>query len=197
MNVKVVVILWMLATLSANAVRAQDRSGDEELHLQQVALESTLMTHDEATSLILQRLGQGDQNALNAYLVADFQQGGNFAFVQQDGGANVADVAQIGLSNVAVMQQIGIGNLTLLEQLGNRNVFGAWLTGDNNRLSLRQQGDDNVYILDFVGDDQHLGHSVDQVGNNLQAVQIGAAAAPYSIQQRGNGMEIRVEHNAP
>jgi hypothetical protein len=182
--------IWFLIP---DAVMAQTAS-DEDLHIQQAEIAETQLTPEEATAIILDRLRDGEQqDILNSHLLSGFQQGGNFALVNQHGELNTVIVNQLGLANLAVIDQEGARNRTELDQIGNRNIFGAWLRGNDNLLSLLQEGDDNVYILDFEGDG--LNHSVDQVGSGIQAVQVGYGSQPFSIQQYGSGMEIRIEHN--
>jgi hypothetical protein len=167
---------------------------DEDLHLEQAEAATSAVTSDEATTLILNRLRSGEQQSvLNLHLLTGFSKGGNFALVHQAGEDNAALVNQIGLANLAVIDQEGERNRTELEQIGQRNIFGAWLRGDENFLSLLQQGDDNIYILDFVGD--KLDHAVEQIGSGIQAVQVGYGSQPFGIQQHGEGMDIRIEHN--
>ena len=181
--------------LCGSHASAQHRS-DENLHIQQVEVEATELSHEEAIETILQRLQDGEQRGLlSSYLLTGHKAGGSFAIINQDGESNAADVVQIGLSNLAVLHQQGNLNITLLEQLGDHNLFGAWLTGDGNYLDVRQEGNDNIYLLDFIGD--NLNHSVVQQGDGIHATQIGSGSQPFSIEQTGSGMNIRIEHNGP
>lgn len=188
------IIAFVLVALLAVPALAQTAEEDEELFLQQAERAQTEISPDEAREEILQRLQDGEhQYILSSFLLSGFQSGGNFALINQQGEDNLAGINQVGLSNLAVMHQEGNVNTTEVDQLGNRNIFGAWLTGDNNQLRVSQIGDDNVYVLDFVGTD--LDHTVTQQGDGIRAVQIGRSTRPFSIEQYGSGMDIRIEHN--
>lgn len=118
---------------------------------------------------------------------------GNTAAIFQDGANNTAQVEQIGQNNAAVTVQRGSFNTSTLLQDGNYNVYGSLLDGTNNTLRVEQIGDNNGYIFGFQGN--HLNHSVQQIGNNIRATQIGVGHAPFSIEQRGSNMDITVRHN--
>ena len=182
--------------LLANNANGQTANEVESIHLMQVEVDETQPPVEQATTFILDRLENGGQrNLLHSYLLSGFSAGGNITLVNQNGTDNEANVLQFGLSNLAVVSQQGSDNATLLEQIGNNNIFGAWLTGDGNLLSVHQEGHDNLYVLDFVGSD--LNHSVLQIGNGIEAYQVGAASRPFSIEQYGSRMNIRIEHNSP
>ena len=188
------VALLMLAGFTSRPLSAQSL-GNEDLHIEQAEAAVMQSAHDGATDALLDGLRRGERDMLNAYLAPGFGVGGNFAVIKQEGEENVAGVTQTGASNMAVIHQEGSRNVTLLDQIGEGNVFGAWLIGSDNHLQLRQQGRDNVYQLDFVGD--NLNHSVQQVGNGIEAYQVGSARQPFGIEQYGSGMSIRIEHNTP
>lgn len=175
---------------------AQTSSLEEDLHVQQVETQETQPMRQEVAAVLLDQVQDGEQRGLlSSYLLTGHKAGGSFAIINQDGESNAADVVQIGLSNLAVLHQQGNLNITLLEQLGDHNLFGAWLTGDGNYLDVRQEGNDNIYLLDFIGD--NLNHSVVQQGDGIHATQIGSGSQPFSIEQTGSGMNIRIEHNGP
>ena len=119
----------------------------------------------------------------------------NNAYLVQSGAGNTADIIQrLGLGNVVVLLQTGNGNALTLLQEGSSNVYSAALTGDNNLLTADQIGDGNTYTLDFVGSD--LNHSVLQLGNENEAVQVGTSSTrPADIVQQGDGLRVLVEHN--
>ena len=144
---------------------------------------------------IMERLRAGERTIFDAHIMRSSGAGANFAAVGQEGDDNTASVTQIGLSNIAVMYQQGTRNSSALEQSGDGNIFGAWVIGTGNQLNVLQHGNDNVYMLDFVGD--NLNHSVQQIGNGIEAIQTGSARRPFSIEQRGSGMSIRIDHNTP
>lgn len=185
----------LLALLAVPAL-AQTAEEDEELFLEQAEVAQTQLSPDDAREAILQRLHDGQHvGILNSFLTAGLPQGGNFALINQEGVGNTASILQEGMANLAVMHQEGNRNTNVLEQIGTGNIFGSWFIGDDNHLTLRQQGNDNVYILEFEGSGRNFGHSVEQIGDGIQAIQIGAAERPFSIEQYGSGMEIRIEHN--
>ncbi|HEX7071038.1 MAG TPA: hypothetical protein VF190_09540, partial [Rhodothermales bacterium] len=189
--------LLIAALVLTDAVQAQTPAGDEELMLQQAEQAIMEITPEEATSLILGRLMESDRTALDRYLMLGAITGQNLVIIRQKGDANVAATTQIGQSNLAVLHQEGTGNVTLLQQIGDGNVFGSWLIGDYNSLSLLQEGNDNVYLLEYLGSNRDFGHVVQQVGSGIQAVQVGVRDRAFGIEQRGNGMELRIEHLGP
>ncbi len=189
-------LLLLMSVLPVGpAAWAQDAAGGE-VYLDQAAplpAQETI-TAGEAIERIQDRLRPHDANALEAHLLGGFQRGGSFGLVTQRGTGNTARLDQAGPANLAVLSQQGDRNTALLEQVGAGNLYGAWLTGDDNVTNVTQRGADNVYLLDFEGD--ALQHRVVQQGTGNQAVQIGAGAAPFGIEQRGDHMEIVVRHGA-
>ena len=119
--------------------------------------------------------------------------GGNTAVVYQAGNSNTAQIEQRGQNNAAVMVQRGDLNTSTLLQKGSYNVYGSLLDGANNTLNVEQTGNNNGYFLGFQGND--LDHTVVQDGVSNMAVQVGVGHQPFSIEQRGNNMEITVRHN--
>ena len=188
--------LLLLMGLLGHPLAAQS-IGNEDLHIQQVETEvmDREPAREAAMNTIMERLHAGERVILDAHTVRGAGVGGNFAVVSQEGDDNTASVTQIGLSNIAVMYQQGTQNSAALEQRGDGNIFGAWVIGTGNQLNVLQQGNDNVYMLDFVG--HNLDHSVQQIGNGIEAIQTGSARQPFSIEQRGSGMSIRIDHNTP
>jgi hypothetical protein len=188
-NLILLVVLGSVGVWNAGA-----QNFNEDLHLEQAQIATTSPNTFDATSLIHRAMQDGDQRSLFAHpALAGLLQDGNLSLVRQDGELNMASILQMGRANLAVIAQDGSRNLTELEQIGERNIFGAWLTGNDNQLLLRQHGNDNVYMLDFVGND--LNHSVDQIGSGIRAIQVGHGSKPFSVEQRGEGMDIRIEHN--
>lgn len=137
--------------------------------------------------------GQSGAEALGIARAMGSAGSGNVAVIEQDGERNVATIEQFGQANVAAVFQRGSDNRIHARQDGNNNTFGAWLDGSNNEFDLTQRGSDNRYYLGFAG--RGLDHSVMQEGSGLRAIQVGVGAAPFGIQQRGNDMGIRIEHN--
>lgn len=118
---------------------------------------------------------------------------GNAAVVDQLGAGNTASVVQQGRQNVAAIYERGDFNDVSAAQEGYGNIFGAWIEGSGNALDVQQIGAGNLYFFGFRGD--NLRHSIVQEGTGLRAFQFGEAAYPVSIQQLGNGAEVRIEHN--
>lgn len=137
--------------------------------------------------------GQLGPSALSAAVGGAVDAGGNTASIQQIGDYNRAFVQQTGRGNVAGLYQGGNGNDASVYQLGNQNVMAAWFFGNDNTFGLTQRGDGNTYVLGFWGSD--LDHQVVQEGNGLTAFQLGIGSLPFGIKQRGNGAEVRIEHN--
>lgn len=120
---------------------------------------------------------------------------GNSAHIVQSGSHNVATIVQEGNANVLHASQIGDGNTLNAEQFGDRNRIAARLVGNENSLQVEQYGDDNAYLFSFEGDG--IDHSLIQYGSDLRAVQLGTGDLdlPYSIEQRGTDMQIRIGHD--
>lgn len=118
---------------------------------------------------------------------------GNAATIVQRGSHNSATLIQRGAGNVAVMTQTGSWNEVSAEQRGNDNLIGIRLVGHDNSLDVLQNGNDNAYLFSFAGDD--LDHSVEQRGHDLQLIQLGQGTLPFSVEQQGTGMTVRIEHN--
>lgn len=151
------------------------------------------ISRGEALAEIRRRLSTPEPNPFGAFLTDN--PGGNFARLDQHGAGNRARLDQRGASNVAVLALVGSGNTTRLEQAGSGNLYGGFLTGSGNTLEVVQRGRDNVYLLDVQG--SGLAHSVRQLGTGLQAAQRGDGGVPFSIEQRGDGMNVFIEHNLP
>lgn len=118
----------------------------------------------------------------------------NTAVIEQVGNYNQVNVNQFGNANLAVIQQAGNRIMSLVNQFGSGNVYGSRLTGDNHYLDVSQIGSNNLYLLEYSGD-KTLNHTVQQIGNNLQAIQVGSISKPFSIKEQGSGMKILIQHN--
>ncbi|MEX0780906.1 MAG: hypothetical protein WD037_14290 [Balneolales bacterium] len=116
----------------------------------------------------------------------------NRADVIQNGYFNLADIMQIGKGNRIQLLQDGSYNTIELTQNGNGNNFTQSTTGDYNSLDAKQIGNDNNYNMEFQG--SHTDHSVRQEGNNISATQSGQTSNPFGITQRGNDMNIIINH---
>lgn len=173
-----VILFIVLGLIYASAATAQ-HVADEDLLIEQAQLGT------------MQSSANG--NPLRGLLLSGVGPSVSVALVSQSGDGNTAFVNQQGQGNKALMQQIGSGNTTLFEQIGNYNSLAARLEGNYNFLSISQRGDDNRYEFDFTGD--YLEHSIEQHGTGLSASQTGMARRPFSIEQRGRGAAISIEHN--
>ena len=118
----------------------------------------------------------------------------NTAVIEQVGDYNQVSVNQFGASNLAVIQQAGNRITSLVNQYGSGNVYGSRLSGDDHYLDVSQIGSDNLYLLEYSGGNT-LNHTVQQIGNNLQAIQVGPISKPFSIKEQGSGMKILIQHN--
>ncbi|MEM1125186.1 MAG: hypothetical protein AAGI71_00940 [Bacteroidota bacterium] len=189
-------LLLLMSVLPIGPAAWAQETPRSEVFLDQAAPlpEQEAITAGEAIALIQDRLSPRDQHALQAHLVGGVLQGGSFGLITQQGTGNTARLVQAGAANLAVLSQQGDRNTTLLEQIGTGNIYGAWLTGHDNMIDVVQHGADNVYLLDFEG--HGLQHQVVQHGVGNQAVQLGTGRAPFSIEQRGDHMEIVVRHGS-
>jgi len=181
----------LLGALASPAALAQAGTADE-VFLPQAGLTVSLtpLTREQAIDEVYVRLWDEDQAALDLALG---RTDGNVALVRQMGSGNTVTADQAGARNLAVLVQDGTGNTADVSQIGDDNLFGATVTGDLNALDVTQRGDRNVYLLDFTGD--RLDHTVVQDGDDLQLVQTGVAEAPFSVEQRGDGAALVIEHN--
>lgn len=119
---------------------------------------------------------------------------GNTTMLRQLGADNEATIDQMGAGNLAVLLQQGNGNVTSARQSGTGNVIGVRLLGSDNRLEVHQSGLDNTYLLDFTGNGLNIAPAV-QIGTGNQAVQLGLTAAPFGVEQYGNGIRMIIRHN--
>ncbi len=196
---KRLLLLTFVLLLPALPAAAQDGSTSSEVFVQQAAehvpqptsQRAAPVSRQEALDLLHDRLAGRGSNALEAYLGAG--RNGNFALVTQEGQDNVALMNQEGARNLAVMAQQGAGNITRLSQQGAGNIYGSWLEGSGNLLELTQDGNDNVYLFAVQGNNHE--HVVDQIGDNLQTIQLGATQQPASVQQIGSDMQVIIEHH--
>ncbi len=205
---RVVLAIAVLAVgigTTAEPLRAQERTRSE-IHVQQVATSGYTASDlpDSKTSedrkiaslwpqVSCESLGQTASECALSTSVPPVSPGTNLATIVQHGSGHRATIIQRGISNVAVSTQHGSGNELSATQLGNDNLIGIRLVGHDNSLNVRQNGNDNAYLLSFAGDD--LDHSVTQVGSGLRLVQLGTGSLPFSVEQQGTGMTVRIEHN--
>lgn len=117
----------------------------------------------------------------------------NTAIVMQNGENNLVQVNQSGHSNVAVLEQAGNNIRNTVTQSGTGNIYGSKLTGNNHELDVSQIGNHNLYLFEY-NSSKPLKHSVEQIGNNLKAVQIGKTSKPFGIKEYGKGMHIIIRH---
>lgn len=116
----------------------------------------------------------------------------NTAIVEQNGTNNSAQVNQTGNANIALIEQAGNNIQNTVNQTGTGNIYGSSLEGNNHKLEVSQVGNNNLYLLNYESS-KTLTHTVQQIGNNLKAVQIGVGK-PYEIKEFGTGMNIIVRH---
>jgi len=145
---------------------------------------------------------------LRSFLDRDSNASGSFGVIVQDGDTNEANLTQKGRGNVEVIDQLGSNNFAELFQEGNQNRTYALQNGDENEINVSLIGDNNVFGIEQYGDSNSyelnfeqkaggtLQHRVVQDGNNLSLSQDGfSTTGPASVVQRGNGMEVNIEHN--
>ncbi len=118
----------------------------------------------------------------------------NFVALVQAGSGNfIATVQAGGTGNQIQASQTGDNNTLYADQLGSDNLLGVRLVGNDNTLHSSQHGSGNQYLFSFEGNS--LNHNLLQEGDNLRAVQIGVGTLPFSIEQLGHDMEIRIVHD--
>ncbi len=188
-------------TLNNNATLSQIASSSSLSKKQVIStitgkLPSNISSNVQGTSgssVILGTLPAGSD--LFTSLVTGLPHPTNTAVIEQVGDNNLASVNQFdGTANLAVLKQAGNNITTLVTQMGIGNVYGSQLKGDNHYLDVSQIGANNLYLLEYSGD-KTLNHTVQQIGNNLQAIQVGSVSKPFSIKEQGVGMKILIKHN--
>ena len=189
-----VLALMVLSAAGAHA-QADNPATQADAQIVQEVLGSTSatpVTPQEAFDTIAGfGLSEREGGALDAFsLTAQ----GNLALVRQTGDGNAAILDQTGSGNLAALLQLGSGNVTTAEQNGSGNVLGVRITGSYNELDVLQDGNDNLYLLDYAGDGQAISPGT-QIGHDNQAVQLGEVAAPFGVQQVGDGMRMIIRHN--
>ncbi len=182
-------VFALLASILFQPAAAQNA----EVYVRQVSPADAALDRAEALDLIEGRLAPFGRSVLQAYLEGDGLTDGHFALVAQDGGANRAVLNQTGWANLAVIEQYGDGLVTELRQAGRGNVYGAWLRGEDLSLNVAQEGNDNLYLLEVEGGTGYEA-TVLQRGDRNRAVQLGAGAVPFSIEQIGNDMQLIIHH---
>lgn len=194
------VLVWGQGTLSNNST------------LSQIASNSSLSKRQLISSitgkLSIGLTGNIQQGAVNSTTLSALPSGGdpfislvtgtphptNTAIIDQVGNNNLASVNQtLGTSNLAVLKQAGNYITTLVNQVGSGNVYGSDLAGNNHYLNVSQIGMDNLYLLEY-NSSVNLNHTVQQIGNNLEAIQVGTVSKPFSITEQGVGMKILIQH---
>lgn len=202
-------LLLVLFSVSAFVpfASAQTEAEVQTVFIEQAVVQSTTatpLTVEETYDTILD-FGLSDVE-VEAFTEFSLGTPGNLALVRQTGFEaavgfnNNVVVDQSGEGNLAVLLQQGDGNFTSALQLGNGNVIGVRLRGTNNQLGssaapgIEQLGDDNVYLLDYTGNGQTIAPTT-QMGNGNQVVQLGETAAPFGVQQYGDGMRMIIRHN--
>ncbi len=108
---------------------------------------------------------------------------------------NYIGLTQSGSDNTAIIFQEGKYNAMEIEQLGNNNLYELSLNGEENLIHVLQTGHYNKLYQILEGDG--IGLQVTQQGSDLELVQIetGGNAPAYRVDQRGEGMSIRIEYN--
>lgn len=205
--VSVALVIFATTTFPMGTSTAMAQEVPEPgVHISQVAVEDdasslpepeTVLDRDAAsiwTQLHCSGLGNTDAECVLASsgrvpASAD----GSSAEIVQSGRHNIARIIQQGARNVLHASQVGARNELYAEQIGDGNQIAARLIGDDNSLQVQQHGDDNAYLFSFEGDG--LDHSLSQVGSGLRAVQLGTGDLPFSIEQKGTDMQIRIVHD--
>jgi hypothetical protein len=199
-------LVLILLALCASPAWAQSEQQEAEARQAQeagVPIGAVSRPHDaftpQETFDTISDFGLSDQEA---QVLDGFASGtqSNSALLRQDGHANEAFLGQVGAGNLAVVLQEGTANVTTSVQVGQGNVVGVRLRGDGNRLGVGlrpgvvQIGEGNLYLLDVAADYQTITPTT-QFGTDNQVVQLGETAAPFGVQQFGNGMRMIIRHN--
>lgn len=191
------VIIFAAIMCSSGAAHAQheDPATQADAQIVQEVLGSTtadVLTPQEAFDAIIDfGLSDRESDALGAF---SRSAEGNTTLLRQLGTNNEAIIDQMGARNLAVLLQQGNGNATSARQSGTGNIIGVRLLGSDNQLEVHQSGLDNMYLLDFTGNGLNIAPAV-QIGTGNQAVQLGLTAAPFGVEQYGNGMRMIIRHN--
>ena len=108
---------------------------------------------------------------------------------------NHLEVTQSGKDNTATVIMEGRGNAMEVTQSGNNNVYEGELKGEDNLIHILQTGHYNKLYQMVEGTGSAL--QVTQQGSELELIQIetGGNAPAYQVDQRGHGMQIKIEHN--
>lgn len=117
----------------------------------------------------------------------------NELIVLQYGAQNRAVIEQAGTGNLAIMYQDGVRITQSLNQQGDNNLFGSWIIGNDNTLDLVQMGNRNVYLFQFEGSGYDPGHTIEQIGDDNEVIQMGTGT-PFSVEQYGSGMSMIITH---
>lgn len=186
----------------------QVRTGQQSADAEDISIEDMDRTDAEQHVLDLFDSDTAIRERLKTFLSRGEGASGSFGAIMQEGDANVSSIVQRGVGNIGVsvqrgheniadLLQEGDRNLTYILQQGNGNEFNAQLIGNENILGVEQIGNNNTYEMNFEqGSNEPLQHRVVQEGNNLSLSQTGiSTTGPASVVQRGEGMDLRIEHN--
>lgn len=204
---KLFLLLAASIILTTGSLQAQDTDQDiqDNQFIEQVGpddVRSTSARSDAAMLLgdsgrqppFLGFLG-GMQNAGGSGHFAGINQygAGHTASIDQQGDGNYALMYQFGANNQAHLLQNGAGNQTYLLQSGVGNIFDVDIHGNDNLVGVAQIGYDNLFNPNITASNRHIIKVQVGIGNRM--VELGQPEIPMSVEQRGDGMEIIIQHH--
>lgn len=110
---------------------------------------------------------------------------------------NHVQMTQTGNGNAAGLTQEGIRNAAEINQAGDSNIYQGTLSGEDNLLHILQTGSGNKVYQELYGYNMELQVMQHGSGNELIQIETAGNAPNYQVQQKGEGMRIVIEHNAP
>ena len=204
---KIYLMAFVSIVLTFGTVQAQspDRSGPDNTVIEQVDISDARRPAAGPDAALVS--GEPQQSGTHVSMLLGLlrnSESGQFAGIYQQGTAQSAQIEQLGYNNLAVMYQYGSANVGQLSQdgTGNRtgllqhgydNLFDVDITGSNNYLGVVQVGNGLEYLPDINDSNRHVFRVQMGIGN--QVVELGQGGVPVNIEQRGEGMELIIQHH--
>lgn len=109
---------------------------------------------------------------------------------------NYLHLSQQGNENVASVVQEGNKNAIQVDQTGDNNFYQTIIKGEENLIHALQMGYNNKLFQELTGDRMELQVIQQGSGNELIQIEASGNAPAYQIHQRGDGMQLKIEHNS-
>ncbi|MDQ2794608.1 MAG: hypothetical protein M3Y12_11485 [Bacteroidota bacterium] len=194
----VAILLTVLTSGLAHAQQPSEAATSEQRLAENIGVDklSTLLpnpvVHDaQNISAVLQNGNRNtaEVNQQNLALLT------NSAFIQQIGDGNYLNLMQSGSKNSTSFLQSGNGNKSTLNQNGTNNRIVGEVDGQLNEVNITQDGHDNR-INGTIRENEKK-YSLSQIGNGNTLTQFESTnqTKGYSIEMRGNGMNITIEQS--